>query len=153
MHTNILHGHAHVHRGHAGVQTRPDTDTRGAHGRGRTSTRPPRQLQTPSNGDTYPGAHTDTHPASSFSSPAPSPSHPVPSPFPAISSARAPGARPPHLDAGSGLGMELRLRLRLQQRQADAGARLGRAGVGSGLMGDRAVARRSAWSAAGGREP
>lgn len=44
--------------------------------------------------------------------------------------------------------MEQRLRLRL--RRADAGARLGRAGVGSGRMGNRGLARRPGRSAAGG---
>lgn len=68
-----------------------------------------------------------------FSGPFPIPSRSPSTPFPDLYPSPqpgAPGAPPPHLDAGPGLGMEWRLRQRLQQ--ADARARLGWAEVGSG---------------------
>lgn len=92
VHTRQTHGHANKHtpwtrsRAHTGpsdIRTRTDTRTHhGAYGRGRTATRPSRQLQTRSKRDTYPGSHTDTHPAAfCLRSRAPSPSHPVPPPL------------------------------------------------------------------------
>lgn len=84
------HGHAHTR----------------THGSERTSTGPPRQLQT----HIPRGAVTLTHcrPLSVVQS---FPHQTSPLYFPSAFSTPAPGARPPHLGAGRGLGMELLLRL------------------------------------------